>query len=333
MITVLSRLASIRLTLVGMVALAIGAGLSYDNPAETSVWVLAAPLALLSLNLFAAILTNPRINRRPGLFVFHVGLLLICVFAAIGRLTLFEGRVEMSQGAVFDVQSVADVKQGPWHNGRLDEVVFVQGPWTVSYQPGLKRGPTRSHVSVPDGRGGWREKVVGDDKPLIIDGYRFYTTFNKGFAVIVSWIPIDGEAMTGTIHMPSYPLFDYKQDNRWTTPGGNELKLWLRVETGLNRDKAWVLDGSKATGVLVVNSGNERVELGEGESMELPGGRLRFEQLSTWMGYKIFYDPTLRWLFISAIVAVFGLAYHYWRKMAQQPWVPGDHRGEKESRS
>ncbi len=333
MITVFSRLASIRLTLVGMVALAIGAGLSYDNPAETSVWVLAAPLALLSLNLFAAILTNPRINRRPGLLIFHVGLLLICVLAAIGRLTLFEGRVEMSQGAVFDVQAVTDIKQGPWHRGRIGEVVFVQGPYTVSYQPGLKRGPTRSHVSLPDGRGGWREKVVGDDKPLIINGYRFYTTFNKGFAVIVSWLPAEGEPMTGTIHMPSYPLFDYKQSNQWTTPGGGELKLWLRVNAGMDRDKAWVLDGSKASGVLVVKSGSERVELEEGESIAVDGGHLRFEQLSTWMGYKIFYDPTLFWLFIASVVAVLGLAYHYWRKMAQQPWVPGENRAEEGNRS
>ncbi len=317
--SLVAKLASTRLTLLGMVGLAIGAGLSYDNPEHVSVWALAAPLAFLALNLFAAILTQPGINRRPGLLLFHLGLLAICVLAAVGRLSLFEGRVEMTEGSAFDHREVIDVKQGPWHRYRLDRITFIQGPYTVSYAPGLKRGPTRSHVLVPDGKGGWREEVVGDDTPLILDGYRFYTSFNKGFGVIVSWIPEAGEAVTGTIHMPSYPLFDYKQSNDWITPAGQELKLWLRLDTGIDEEAAWTLDGRNASGVLVVNDGEWRVELAPGEQVVLPGGALRYDSLTTWMGYKIFYDPTLRWLFYAAMAAVLGLSWHYWRKFERMP--------------
>ena len=37
------------------------------------------------------------------------------------------------------------------------------------------------------------------------------------------------------------------------------------------------------------------------------------------MGFKVFYDPTLTWLFISAILAVLGLFLHYWRKFSAEP--------------
>ena len=46
----------------------------------------------------------------------------------------------------------------------------------------------------------------------------------------------------------------------------------------------------------------------------MPGGRLRYERLSTWMGYKIFYDPTLHLMFATAIVGVLGLFTHFWQK-------------------
>lgn len=312
-------LASTRLTLVGMVLLAGGAGLSYNNPATTPVWVLAVPLALLALNLFAAILVLPAINRRGGLLLFHVGLLSICVLAAIGRLTLYEAHVELVAGEPFDPSSVIEPRQGPWHVGDLHEVAFTQGPYTVTYAEQLRRGPTRSYVAIPDGQGGWHEEVVGDDTPLILKGYRFYTSFNKGFAPVMTWIPEQGAAVTGAVHMPSYPLFEYKQDNRWTPPGGEEIKFWLRLDTGYTLDEPWLLDVRNSTAILVVNSGEQRVELQPGEEVALPGGRLRYESLNSWMGYKIFYDPTLKWLFLAAMLAVAGLAYHYWGKFGSQP--------------
>ncbi len=309
------RLASLKLTVVGMLLLAVAVGLRYGDPDRVSVWVLVIPMALLALNLLAAIATNPRIHRRGGLLAFHVSLLVLVILAAIGRLTLYEAHVELLEGQAFSVSQVFDVRAGPLHSGELHRVRFVQGPWTVSYSPGLVRGPTRSTVHVPDGRGGWESRVVGDDTPLVLEGYRFYTTFNKGFAPILTWIPDGGgPAYTGAVHMPSYPLFDFRQVNTWTPPGGPELRLWLHVDAGLKGDEAWVLDGRRATARLAVRTPEGRVELEPGESVRLPGGVLRYERLSTWMGYKIFYDPTLRWLFVTSVLGVLGLAAHYWRR-------------------
>lgn len=309
------RLSSLRFTLIGMILLAIGAALSYNNPASTPVWVLVMPMALLAINLLAAIITNPRIHRRGSLLVFHLALLGVVVLVAVGYLTRFEAHVEMLQGTAFSADDLLDKKEGPWHVSHLDKVAFIQGPYTVDYAAGMVRGPTRSHIQVPDGRGGWTWWVVGDDKPLVVDGYRFYTSFNKGFAPILTWIPDHGAPETGSVNMPAYPLFEFKQDNSWTPPGGSEIKFWLRLDTGMNEKTDWVLDGEKTAGVLVVNTADgQRAELKPGDSARVPGGRLRYDRLSTWMGYKIFYDPTLHLMFVTAIVGVLGLFTHFWQK-------------------
>ncbi len=312
-------LASTKFTLLGMGLLGLGAALSYDNPVATPAWVLVVPLALLALNLLAAIISNSRINRRGGLLIFHLALLGIVLLAAVGRLTHMEAHIEMVEGSAFSADELLDVRRGPWHSGRLDKVRFIQGPYTVEYAPGMVRGPTRSQVLVPDGKGGWAQRVVGDDKPLLLEGYRFYTTFNKGFAALLTWMPDGGTPVTGTVHMPPYPLFDFRQANRWTPPGGEEIKFWLQLETGLTADESWTLDPRKARALLVLRSAGQRVELRPGGTTRLAGGRLRYEGLSNWMGYKLFYDPTLQWLFITAVLGVLGLALHFWSKFATHP--------------
>jgi cytochrome c biogenesis protein len=297
-----------------MILLAVGAALSYGNPDSTPVWVLVVPMALLAVNLLAAIIINPRIHRRGSLLVFHLALLGVVCLAALGCLTRFEAHVELLQDTAFSGDGLFDLRKGPWHNGDLDHVTFIQGPYTVDYAAGMVRGHTHSEVRVPDGRGGWETREIGDDKPLVLNGYRFYTSFNKGFAPILTWIPEHGQPETGSVHMPAYPLFEFKQDNSWTPPGGPEIKFWLRLKTGMTDKEAWVLDGRKTQGVLVVNTNGERVELQPGETVKVPGGALRYERLSTWMGYKIFYDPTLHWLFVTAIIGVLGLFTHFWQK-------------------
>jgi cytochrome c biogenesis protein len=311
----LRKLASLRLTVFGMITLGIAAALNYDNPVSTPVWVLVAPLALLALNLLAAILTNPRIYRRGGLLIFHVGLLLIAVLAAIGRLTYMEGRVELVEGQPFAMEDVIDMRAGLLHRGSMEKVQFIQGPYTVDYTTGMTRGPTRSQVALPDGRGGWEQRVIGDDTPLVIDGYRFYTTFNKGFAAIVTWMADGSGPVTGAVHMPSYPLFEHRQANRWVLDDGREIRFWLQLETDMDPEGDWRLDPARTPAILVVRDGDRRIELAPGQAASVDGGLLRYERPAGWMGYKIYYDPTLPWLFIVSFMTVFGLAAHLWRKI------------------
>jgi cytochrome c biogenesis protein len=321
----LSRLASLKFTLVGMVLLTVGASLSYGNPVDTPVWVLVVPLALLALNLTAAIATNPRINRQPGLLVFHVSLLATVVLAGVGRLTHLDAHLEIANGQGFHPGLLLEVRQGPWHSGNLDRVAFVQGPYTVDYAAGLQRGLTHSQVLVPGPDGRQVAQDVGDDRPLVLERYRFYTTHNKGFSPVLTWIPNQGLPISGRINMPSYPLFDYKQNNEWVPPGTNEkIKFWLQLDTGLTLEEAWVLDGRNSSGVLVVTTGDRRVELNVGEEVRLEHGRLRYDGLTTWMGYRVFYDPTIQWLFFVTVAGVFGLTHYFWKKLNLQPWLEED---------
>lgn len=322
MVGFFKKLASLKMTLVGMGLLAVGATLSYGNPQSTPMSVLVAPMALLAVNLSAAIATNSRINQQPGLLIFHVSLLLIVVLAAIGRLTHMDAHLELVAGTEFTPDSLLEVNAGPLHMGDIERVRFIQGPFTVQYAPGLRRGLTHSHVNVQTPTGDWEENVVGDDRPLVVDGYRFYTTFNKGFAPILTWNPDNGEPVTGSVNMPSYPLFDYKQDNRWIPPGSSEeIKFWLQLDTGMNEDAHWTLDGRTSTGVLIVTSGEQRHEVPVGESVRLDHGVLRFEALTTWMGYRLFYDPTIQWMFFVSIMGVLGLSHYFWNKINLQPWL------------
>ena len=297
-----------------MAALGVGAALSYGNPVETPIWVLVVPLVFLAINLGVAITTNPRIYRRRGLLVFHIGLLSVVILAAIGRLTFFEAHLELLDGAAFDQEELFDVRSGQWHRSTLDQVHFVQNGFAVEYFAGLRRGRTYSTVML-SGEGKTEPRVVGDDRPLLVDGYRFYTTYNKGFAPVLTWIPAQGEPVTGAVHMPSYPLFAHKQDQTWTPPGAATLQLWLRLNTGLDEKNPWMLDTRHVQGMLVVESTAGRIELKPGQVAELPGGQLRFERLVAWLGYKVFYDPTLVPLFIASILAVLGLSAHFWHKL------------------
>jgi cytochrome c biogenesis protein len=331
MISWLHNLSSLKFTLVGMVLLGIGAGLSYGNPIDVSVWVLIVPLALLAINLAAAILTNPRINRQPGLLVFHVCLFSTVVLAGVGRLTHLDAHMEIANGQEFHENLMLEVLKGPWHAGNLDKVAFTQGPYTVDYAAGLRRGLTHSEVMVTGSDGRMEKQDVGDDRPLVQERYRFYTTHNKGFSPIMTWVPDQGPPITGRINMPSYPLYDYKQDNRWIPPGTKEeIKFWLQLDTGLTLEKDWVLDGRNSSAMLVVTSKDQRVELNVGEETRLENGRLRYDQLTTWMGYRVFYDPTIQWLFYVTMAGVFGLTHFFWKKLNLAPWMDEDEPGSNE---
>jgi cytochrome c biogenesis protein len=282
---------------------------------EDHAWAVALALAALALNLAAAIAVHPRL-RRGGLGVFHGGLLALLVTAAVGQLTRFEGRVEVVEGGAFEPQAVTTVRAGPLHAWQLDRDAFVQGPWSVDYAPGVKRAHTRSAVLVAQADGTTQPQVVGDDEPLRLGSYRLYTTHNKGFAPVVTWLPERGEPATGALHMPPYPLFDWKQETRWDVPGYGEARLFLQLDAPLDERAAWTLDPATISAALVVHAEGQRIVLRRGDAASLSGGRLRYDRLSGWMGYQIFHDATLPWLLALAALAVAGLGAHVWRRAA-----------------
>ena len=42
------------------------------------------------------------------------------------------------------------------------------------------------------------------------------------------------------------------------------------------------------------------------------------------MGYRVFYDPTIQWLFWVTIAGVLGLTHFFWTKLNLVPWMDAD---------
>jgi hypothetical protein len=301
------RLASTRLTMAGFGLLAAGILATYNLPGS-SMGIVVAPLALLALNLCAAMACHPRL-RRGGLGMFHAALLVMIVLAGIGRLTQLDGRLEVTEGTEADPAQLQISASGPLHGGGWQKIAFLQGRYEVNYAPRMKRGKTHSEVWLA---GDAAPRVVGDDTPMIIDGYRLYTTHNKGFAPLLTWQPASGEAVQAALHLPSYPLFDYQQTNDWAAPDGRKLRFWLRIEQPLQESAAWTLRPEDMPATLIVEAEGRRHELKPGESVQLAGALLRYERLLGWMGYRVFYDPTLIPLLVVSLAGALGLAWHLW---------------------
>lgn len=318
----MTTLASLRLTLGGFVLLAVGVLHFYLNAA--SVYWLVAPLALLALNLLAALIGNPRFRRQGGLLVFHIGLLLLLVLAAAGQMLGFTGQAEIVAGQRFRDAVVTPMRVGPWHDSaRLASVDFVQGDFTVEYAPLLVRGRTQSTVLAAAKTGQARSVTVGDRVPYVERGYRFSTTPNKGFALVLTWSAEGAGPVTGAVHLPSFPLRDWNQIATWSTPAGEALDLELEPSVSVRDDAEWVLDSRGAGGRLWLTAGGQRRALEVGESAFLSGGTLRFEAVRMWMGYQVYYDPTLPWLLAASLIAVVGLAWHFWGKLWSRPLNDG----------
>jgi cytochrome c biogenesis protein len=306
--TLLVRIASLKITLLGiggMIALALA---TYRNPGFGTVW-LAVPLAVLAVNLLAAILTNGAFRQQSALLVFHVCLLAVILLIGAELMIRFGGHVEVVEGESFDAQAVEIMQQGAWHRLGLDQVNFVQGRITVDYRPGLIRHKTRSNVTEVGTNGRTRE--VGDGNSVTFGSYRFSTTFNKGWAVILRWSGDNGIVQRGSINFPSFPEFEWKQANDWTTPNGEQVALELRLDP-VSADTNWVLRSGESEFSVVINDARpDRHELKLGDSIRMQHGTLTIEDLRLWMGYRIDFNPLLPWVFAAAMLALVALAAHF----------------------
>lgn len=318
----LQLLASLKLTLLILVALAVGIIVTYRNETKTT-WPLVLPLALCAINLLAAIATKPVFRRQIPLLMFHMALLSIILLVAIGRMTYLKGHVELVEGQEF-AGVLTEQDAGPWHRNRLAPLRFVNAGFSIDYAAGIRRGATQNKVRYADEVGTVREVIIGDNTPMILDGYRFYTSFNKGFAPTFLWrpnAPPGAPPLLGTLNMPSYPIHEYRQALEWVLPG-TDITAW----TMLQFDEV-ILDPEKPSffrlpekHLVVMRIGEQRWELVPGQSIELPQGRLEYQGLRSWMGYSVFSDWTIYWLLAASALAVGALGWHFWRKFAARPW-------------
>lgn len=317
----LGALASLKVTLAALALLVAAVCLIYVAEAATSA-TLSAPLGLLSLNLLAAIVTNRVFRRQTALLIFHLALLALVGLLAAGRLTYLTGHMELSDGEEF-TGTLLQTEAGPYHPMEaLRALRFTNLGFHIDYAPGPLRQGIRNQIEVAGaGNIPFRQEIT-DQKPLLLAGYRFYPTGNKGFAPAFAWHPAaGGAARTGTVHLPSYPLHEHGQAREWTPPG-TQLRLWTMLEFKeiiLAPDRPSVFRPPREH-TLVLRLGDRRWELVPGASIELPEGRIEYLGLRSWMGYTVFYDWTIPWLLAACLAAIGALGAHFWNKFAAKPW-------------
>ncbi|MES1981649.1 MAG: cytochrome c biogenesis protein ResB [Pseudomonadota bacterium] len=318
--TGISKLGSLKLTPVILALVGIGAAISYRNEGTTT-WAMALPLFLVALNILAAVLTNKKFHRNKPLLIFHLALIAVVVLVALGRLTYLRGHVELTEGEEFSSQ-LAEVEKGPWHWGNLNLVSFANEGFTVQYSSGVKVKKIENSIRWRDEEGKEQQGVIGGLVPLKLHGYKFYPSANKGFAPTFIWRPKKGGSpMLGSVHLPSYPMHEYRQALAWTPPA-SETNLWIMLQF----DEV-ILDPAQPSLFraprnyqLIVRSGEQRWQLKPGESVTLPDGVLEFEGLRNWMGYSMVYDFTLPWILAAAMLAVGSMAAYFWSKFTSRPW-------------
>ena len=316
----LVKLASLKLTLAAIVLFGGGILYAYLTEGHTTL-ALVPPLSLLTLNLICAVATHPAFRRWNALLVFHLGLIAILLLVTAGRLSYLKAQLELSEGEEFSGQ-FTQVDAGPLHMGSLDKVRFINEGFRIGYAPGLQREDTRNRVRYSDAGDTERTAEIGDQTALVLQGYRFYTSPNKGFAPSFLWQPKGAaEPLLGTVHLPSYPVHEYNQAREWNLPGtGTQVWTMLQFSEVLIDPDARSEFKLPGRHTLVMRIAGTRHEMQPGESIELPEGRLQYIGLRTWMGYNVFYDWTIHWLLAAAFITVGALGWHFWRKFAARPW-------------
>lgn len=303
----LAHAGSLRATVAGLGLLAVVA------LARPAWWPLAGALAALGINLGLALWRHPALRRRLPLLVAHLALLALVLGVGLGRLAALEGRFELTEGQVFDGRLI-DGEAGPLYRPALHRLQFRHHGFEIGYAPGRKRNATRNPVSWTDADGQPQQAVIGDHVPLVLAGHRISTSPNKGFAPLLAWAPDDsapGEAVLGSVHLPSFPAHELNQSREWTLPDGRALWVMLRIDEPLLPPDAAGAFRVPAAHRLIVRVGDRRAELAPGQQLVLPGGTLAYRGLQRWMGYRVSHDPTLPWLLAAALLAAAAMAVHY----------------------
>jgi cytochrome c biogenesis protein len=310
-----SVFASNRTTLMLLVLLSIAITIYYQVSLQQRLWIIVVPTFLLILNFMLALATRDILKNSWPLMIFHFALIALVILAFAGKMSFFNGTLELAENEEFAGQ-VENIEQGPWHRYGLSATRFTNLGFQIRYREGIKRDKTVNQIALILRNGQQQTLEIGDHVPLVIGHYRFYTSHNKGYAPVFEWRPsASTRVVVGSIHLPAYPAHEYRQALEWNVPG-SDLKLWtmLNIEENVlptDREFQFLVPEQHQ---LVVRHQDKRYALLPGDEIYLPGGRLTYRKLTTWMGYKVDYDWTRPWLLATALIGLMGLFSHFFVK-------------------
>jgi len=306
-----SYIASNQLSLVLLVCLFIGVVFYQQTTSPARLAVILVPVILLMINFIANLVIRKAFVTKPALLVFHMALFAMAVLLMLGQLTYLNGTLELGSQEAFSGQ-LENVQSGPWHDYQLHNKKFTNLGFSIHYHKGVMRDNTINRIQLMQNNGNAQIIEIGDHIPLVIGHYRFYTTHNKGYAPLFRWTPAGGDSLMGSVHLPAYPIHEYKQAKEWLLPQ-TQQKIWtmLVIEEDVlpeHRDFDFRIPYKHH---LVVRVGEQRYTLQEGDEVALASGVLRYDSLASWMGYKVDYDWTRSWLLITCLIALLSLSLHY----------------------
>jgi cytochrome c biogenesis protein len=312
-------LASPRWMVAFFVLAAAGAlAVAYEVTAATRV--MPIPLGLLALSLIAAISVRPALRADAPLLLLHLALLALLLLFTFARLTYFDASTVLTSGVPFEGEFVR-LERGPFHHDRIAELRFVNAGFTENFPQRGRYKATYNRVRWWDGDGNAHEAVIGDDHPLILGGYRVYTSRFRGFSPVFHWVGNDGAEDLGTVQLNDTRMGDFAHSTSWNTPAGDEV--WAMLD--LHADEASTPGTQRRNlavdvlpHVLVLRVGETRHELRPGESLALPSGQLHYLRLDSWIGYRVIYDPTKPWLVSTVAVIVASLVWFYVRRFKRR---------------
>lgn len=321
MLNQMKWLASTKLTVLFILLLLIVIMIAHYGELSYTYW-LSLPLALLVINLVAAILTNKAFQASVPLLFFHLTLLATVVLMALSRLTYLDGHIGLDEGEVFSGQ-LDNMRHGPLHNYTLAEGDFINQAVQLDLTPQVAVTAVRARAQVRD-RQGYHEEVFGEHKPLIVKGYRLYVTRNVGYSAEFTWHDFrdNGKTSTGTLNFPPFLFFQFSQTTDWTIPD-TDIDLWVMLspeEDQLAEAKPIQLTPPDSHH-LVVRIGEERYELKAGQQLKLSQGALTYHGLRTWIGFSVHYDPFKAYLLASSILTVLFLSWFFWQKFSRRSWL------------
>ena len=299
----------------------LGAGaLAVAEGGFSPTWLLLPSFALLGINLAASIATNARFRRDLPLLVFHLALVALVILFTVARLTYFEGTTTLTVDTEFD-NTLLTQSRGPLHGDRIASLHFANEGFTEKFPERGDYHATYNRVRWRDGAGTSHVAEIGDDTPLVLDGYRIYTSWRRGFSPLFRWEPVSGEVEYGTVQLQEVGDGGFAPASEWPLPGGPKVWVMLAFDE-LPQPQAGRRDDLGAEEMqhhLVLRVGERRQELRPGESAALEGGTLTYTGLGSWMGYRIIYDPTKPWLVATVIVAIGSLLWFYARLLRRRP--------------
>lgn len=283
----------------------VGLGLRHEP-------LLVAPLALLFLQLVVCLALHHRaFFRRPGLFLFHAGLLLLLLGALWGRLTSLHGYFEVTEWGQCP-QRAFQVQQGPLYPDRLRDFAFLQDAVRVVRG---REGAIEDVVSQVALLQGGREVLRTDfsyHRPLTYRGHRFYYAGERGLSLVFSYHEEGkGGKEVWAVNLPVHtqrlsPKADFRLPGGWISVQAH-LHLEARRE---GEEEGWDFSVPKDSRVeLTFNDGltQEKATFRVGGQVRLRWGVLALEDVRLYNGYIVRYDPSLSFLLGASLLSAAGL--------------------------